>query len=87
MANTYSGGAPMPGAHIYTADGDDLGTVKEVQGRYFKVDAGMQPDYWLSSECVVGSATGGDMRLSFSKDQLGNMKLKDPDDEHPTPHR
>jgi hypothetical protein len=41
-----------PGAHVFTSDGDDLGTVKEITGRYFKVNAAMQPDYWLRLDCI-----------------------------------
>lgn len=70
-------GTPAVGAEVYTADGDKLGTVKEVAGSCFKVDARMQPDYWLSSDCVT-SATAGGVRLSFDKDRLGDAKVDGP---------
>jgi hypothetical protein len=65
------------GAEVYTADGDKLGTVKEVAGGCFKVDARMQPDYWLASDCIA-SGTMGDVRLTFDKDRLGDAKVDGP---------
>jgi uncharacterized protein (TIGR02271 family) len=40
----------MIGQRVYSSDGSELGTVKEVRGAYFKVDAPMQPDYWLRTD-------------------------------------
>lgn len=65
------------GSHVYTSDGDDLGTIKEVQGRFFKVDASMRPDYWLSRDCVR-TASVGEVRLAIDKDQLGDYKVDKP---------
>lgn len=42
----------MVGSPVYGEGGDQLGKVKEVRGQYFKVDARMQPDYWLRADCV-----------------------------------
>ncbi len=74
MAN---GGAPEVGATVYTADGDKLGTVKEVAGGCFKVDASMRPDYWLASDCVT-STTGDQVRLTVTKDTLDVAKVEGP---------
>jgi hypothetical protein len=74
---TTTPGLPMLGAHVYTFDGDDLGTVKEIQGAYFKVDAAMQPDYWLNTSCIR-SASAARVDLSVDKDHLGDVKVKDP---------
>jgi len=70
---------PVIGHHIYTQDGDHLGKVKEMRGRFFKVDAPMQPDYWLPVDTVV-SASGDRITLAFEKHQLGDYKVGDPDD-------
>lgn len=70
---------PVAGANVVTADGDKLGTVKEVSGDCFKVDASMQPDYWLGMDCIASSTTG-EIRLTFPKDRLGEAKLSGPDD-------
>jgi hypothetical protein len=64
-----------PGTDIYTSDDDKIGTVKEVRGRYFKVDAAGQTDYWLETECCAAGYTSGDVHLVFSKDQLGEHKV------------
>jgi hypothetical protein len=66
------------GARVVTADGEQLGTVKEVAGGCFKVDASMQPDYWLGSDCIA-SATPSDVRLSITQDQLDGVKVDAPD--------
>jgi hypothetical protein len=78
--------APTVGARVVTADGEQLGKVKEVVGGCFKVDASMQPDYWLGSDCIASaSATGNDVRLSLRKDQVGDAKVDGP--EHGGVHR
>jgi hypothetical protein len=63
------------GTDVYTSDGDKIGEVKEVRGRYFKVDAAGQPDYWLETECCAAGYTSGDVRLVFPKDMLGDHKI------------
>lgn len=68
-----SGGVPSVGAEVMTADGDKLGTVKEVSGACFKVDAPMRPDYWLGTD-TIASSTGGAVRLTIDKDRLGEAK-------------
>ena len=72
-------GAITEGAVVYAADGDQLGTVKEVRGQYFKVDAPMRPDYWLPV-AVVHAAVGGELQLGFDKDRLGEYTVAAPDD-------
>lgn len=79
-----SGGVPAVGAEVLTADGDKLGTVKEVSGSCFKVDAPMRPDYWLGTD-TVASSTGGVVRLTLAKDGLGEAK-KDGQREHQGVH-
>ena len=69
----------MVGAPIFTQDGSQIGKVKEVHGQFFKVDAPMQPDFWLSEEHLA-SGSGGEVRLAFSEDRLGDYKLGDPED-------
>lgn len=80
----YSGGPPTVGTRVMTADGDELGTVKEVSASCFKVDASMQPDYWLSTDCIAGMS-GSDVRLTFTKERLGDAKVDGP--EHTGLHR
>ena len=84
MSTGYTGSMPMVGAKVFTSDGDEIGKVKEVAGTCFKVDASMQPDYWLGTDAIA-SSTGGDVRLAFTKDRLGDLKMDGP--EHSGVHR
>jgi hypothetical protein len=74
----FAGAAPAIGARVLSADGDELGTVKEVVGIAFKVDAAMQPDYWLRADCI-SSKTANAVRLNIIKDRLGDAKVDAPD--------
>ena len=65
---------PTVGCEVYTADGSKLGTIKEVQGVYFKVDAPMATDYWLANECVRGAGMGNRVDVSFDKGELDKHK-------------
>jgi hypothetical protein len=77
MAETpggYSGMMPTVGAHVITADDDELGKVKEVSGTCFKIDASMQLDYWLNMDCIA-SSSGTQVRLRIAKDRVGDAKV------------
>lgn len=67
------------GADVIAQDGQKLGAVKDVRGGAFKVDASMQPDYWLRTDCVVTNAIG-QVTVAFPKDRLGEFKLGNPDE-------
>lgn len=71
----------MVGAPVFTQDGTQIGTVKEIQGRFFKVDAPMQPDFWLS-DAGVRSAAGGQVTLAVDQDHLDQYKTSHPSDDH-----
>jgi len=66
---------PIPGAKVVTSDGEQLGKVKEISGDCFKIDAPMQPDYWLASDTIT-STIGGEVMLSFTKDSLRKEKAQ-----------
>ena len=64
------------GVAVYTDDEQKLGTVKEIQGRYFKVGTGLlQKDFWLPAECVESAVAGEPVMLPFSKTQVDQYKL------------
>ena len=64
------------GVPVYTDDEHKLGSVKEIQGRYFKVGTGLlQRDYWLPADCVESAVAGEAVILPFSKDQIDQYKL------------
>lgn len=62
------------GLPVYTTDGSKLGDVKEVRDSYFKVDASMQPDYWLANDCIRGGFGADRLTVSFDKDHLDDFK-------------
>jgi hypothetical protein len=60
-------------------DGNQIGEIKEIRGDYFKVDASMKPDYWLSTECIRGGSVSGDrVMLGIEKDAVGDYKVDNP---------
>src|SRR5579884_321825 len=65
------------GAAVVTRDGRDLGRVREVRGDRFKVDAPIQPDYWLPIGRVA-TATPYRVTLSFDGDLLESAKVDAP---------
>ncbi len=67
------GAMPHTGMEVFTADGETIGTVKEMQGRYFKVDAPMKPDFWLTTDCIR-TASANTLTLTVDKDHLGDVK-------------
>ena len=73
------GEALAVGARVVTADGAELGTVKEVRGPAFKVDAPLQPDYWLGTACIATTGAG-EVRLTITRAQLGEAKVTGPDE-------
>jgi len=64
-------------ADVFTSEGDKIGQVKEVRGSSFKVNAAMQPDYWLPTS-TVASSSGNRVTLTFDKDRLGDYKSDEP---------
>jgi hypothetical protein len=69
-------GTDVPiGARVFTADGQDLGTVKENSSDSFKVDAAMKPDYWLACDFIQDS-TASTVQLSVTKDRLDSAKIE-----------
>lgn len=65
------------GQDLYTRDGEHLGKIKEIRGAYIKVDAPMQPDYWLPAS-TLGQPLGNDGTVTFTKAELDTFKLDRP---------
>jgi hypothetical protein len=76
---------PIQGGTVITADSERLGTVKEIMGECFKIDAPMAPDYWLASD-TIASITGDLVMLRFRKDDINDLKI-DMKDTHTGIHR
>jgi hypothetical protein len=68
------------GSEIFTRDGEKIGAVKQVSDGYFKVNAHMQPDYWLPLGSV-DSCTAARVTMAFDKNDLGEHKANLPGDE------
>jgi len=65
------------GAPVVTADGERLGTVKDVRGGAFKLDAAGQPDYWLPTSCLTDSGSGH-LTVEATMDRIGELKVDEP---------
>ena len=65
------------GQPIYTRDGEKIGDVKEVRDEYIKVDAALQPDYWLRRDLVL-SYTTERVTMTFDKADLPGQKVEPP---------
>jgi hypothetical protein len=76
---------PIQGATVMTADHERLGTVKEITGDCFKVDAPMAPDYWLASD-TIASMVGKDILLRVMRSDIDDVKMGTPD-QHTGIHR
>lgn len=68
---------PIAGAPVFTRDGSALGSVAEVSGDYFKVNAPHARDFWLSREFLL-RASGASAELDFDAEVLGDYKLEGP---------
>lgn len=64
-----------PGLEVFTLDGDKLGTVKEVEVDALKINAPLQPDYWLERDDVL-SFTNERVTMGFDKDELDAAKAR-----------
>lgn len=68
------------GQRVVTADGEELGSVKEVAPLSFKVDAPMALDYWLPIDAVVQQEPGGDAITTFMRERLADHIIEPPDE-------
>lgn len=69
--------AAMVGYPVHTSEGEHIGDIKEVRGAVFKVNARMQPDYWLQTQFVRSTANDR-VTMEFKKDDLGDYKVEEP---------
>lgn len=66
-----------PGQPVRTMDGKELGRIKEIGDRYFKVDVRLRPDYWLACDQVIAAEEAA--MVGFTKDALDTYKVGRPD--------
>jgi hypothetical protein len=62
------------GDKVMTADGKEIGKVREIGTDSFKVERFLFPDYWLANE-YVDDVSGGIVQLIVTKEGLGAAKL------------
>ena len=59
------------GSPNYTPEGARLGKVKEIHGRYFKVETSLfQRDYWLGADTVAQAVPGEEVLLNLDKAEV-----------------
>ena len=68
-----------PGTPIITRDSQSIGTVKEVRGAFFKVDAPHEMDYWLTKG-LVSEANAQQATLMVDNDKVGDFHRDEPSD-------
>lgn len=78
--DTGQGNKLSVGLPVYCYDGDQLGTVKEIRGDMFKVDAPHHLDYWLR-ESNVDSVLADRVTMECKKEDLDRYKVANPDNE------
>ncbi len=67
----------IPGMRVVTADGVELGAIKESEPGRFKLNAPFQPDYWLAAALVAG-CDGDTLTLSIDREHLAGHRQEDP---------
>ena len=65
------------GTPVFAQDGEQLGTVKELRGTAFKVDAAAKPDYWLPTSCLTEGAASR-LVVGATKERIGDFKVDEP---------
>jgi hypothetical protein len=72
----------MPGAVVVTRDSETIGTVKEVRGAFFKVDAPHERDFWLTKG-LVAEANAQQATLMVNNDKVGDFHRDEPHEGEP----
>ena len=62
------------GVPVVTADGEPLGTIGEIAEDRFQVRTPLGGDLWLPRDAVSGTAPGGDITLTVTRDEVEASK-------------
>lgn len=65
------------GSAVFTADGVQLGDIKEVRPDSFKLDTARSPDYWLLRS-TVESASDERVRLRLTEAEVERERMPEP---------
>ena len=68
---------PIIDTPVFSLDGEKVGFVKEIHGGYFKLDAPMARDYWLSN-LYIADSTLDRIQLTLRKDEMDEHRLSAP---------
>ena len=68
---------PSPGTAVFSADGKEIGRVKDVHGGYMELDVSNESDFWLSMAYLV-SNDGDRAYLGIPQAELGEHRLHQP---------
>jgi hypothetical protein len=68
------------GCPVFTADGQQIGDVAEVRDRWFEVQAGDEPGFWLDMRSVT-AASDERVTLGFDAGELPQHRLSAPGSE------
>ncbi len=68
---------PIVDTPVFSRDGDQIGFVREIHGGYFKIDAPMAKDYWLSTVYIADS-TLDRVSLTLNKGEIDEHRLDAP---------
>jgi hypothetical protein len=71
------GGDVLIGCQVMSTDGEELGTVKQVEGDVFEVDAPAQPNFWLPMSAIA-SRMGQRVTLIFQQESLDHYRSEPP---------
>lgn len=74
---------PIMDTPVFSLDGEQVGFVKEIHGGYFKLDAPMARDYWLSTRYIADS-TLDRIQLTLRKNEMDDHRLAAPGTEAQT---
>jgi hypothetical protein len=66
-----------PGVAVICSDGARLGTVKETSGSFFKIDAPLHRDFWLSERLVKARDESG-LLLDIPRNAVAEHRLDEP---------
>jgi uncharacterized protein YrrD len=64
---------PQVGTHVFGSDGEEIGTISDVQSDYFQVKKGtlFRKEVYLPLTAITGTALGGDgVTVNLTKDEV-----------------
>lgn len=67
----------LPGAAVYSADGEQFAYVRSVHGGYFELDVPWAQDFWLS-KVYIDRVEENRVYLTLTKDETKEHRLRAP---------